>query len=108
MTWSATAPGRADSPVAATSKWSSSTVTPSALSPSINTNRTVVGSIDTPSTMSTTPPKTLLSLYRLATVATGQWPRVSPEPGQVNQLRTQNPTALDTSTVPACGQVRFA
>src|SRR5277367_4504546 len=40
-----------------TAKPSSSTVTPSAFSPSTRTMRTAVGAIDTPSTVSTTPPK---------------------------------------------------
>ena len=44
---------------ASTSKPSSSTVRPSAFSPSTRTMRTAVGAIDTPSTVSTSPPKLL-------------------------------------------------
>src|ERR1700735_5253816 len=44
---------------ALTSKPSSSTVRPSAFSPSTRTMRTAVGAIDTPSTVSTSPPKLL-------------------------------------------------
>src|ERR1700710_613872 len=47
------------SAAALTSKPSSSTVTPSAFSPSTSTMRTAVGAIDTPSTVSTSPPKLL-------------------------------------------------
>src|ERR1700733_14615961 len=47
------------SAAALTSKPSSSTVRPSAFSPSTRTMRTAVGAIDTPSTVSTSPPKLL-------------------------------------------------
>src|SRR5271166_791720 len=59
ITWSAVA-AAADS--GATSKLSSSTVTPPALSPSSSTMRTVFGAIDTPSTTSTAPPHHRVSL----------------------------------------------
>src|ERR1700742_1903622 len=57
-TWSAALMVGA-SAAALTSKPSSSTVTPSAFSPSTRTMRTAVGAIDTPSTVSTSPPKLL-------------------------------------------------
>ena len=47
------------------SKASWSTVTPSAFSPSTSTMRTVVGVIDTPSTMSTDSSKMFATLSRL-------------------------------------------